>query len=183
MLTFKPHTYLFLIIAALLFVSCAPISTPPLVHPGRIGLEMDTATIMDNLDDYTTYFSAREFNPSALLFVPRNSAYTVVPEKKGMGQGWNLTTNATAIKKMLAIINDRDRMQHPVLRALIRPIPDDQQAASTDLLGFLFGITSTFARPVADAPMTYKIYQIPEIPRNGETNDDKGFLWRGGFRN
>lgn len=183
MRTFKPHTYLSFIMAALLLVSCTPISTPPLVHPGHIGLEIDTATIMDNLDEYTTYFSAREFNPSALLFVPKNSAYTVVPEKKGLGQGWNLTTNATAIKKMLAIINDRDRMQHPVLKALIRPIPNDQQAASTDLLGFLFGIKSTFARPLPDMPMTYKIFQIPEIPRNGETNNDNGFLWGGGFRN
>jgi hypothetical protein len=183
MSAFKAHTYLFLVFATLLFASCTSISTPPLVHPSRIGLEIDLATIMNSLDEYTTYFSARAFNPSALPFVPKDSPYTVVPEKKGMGQGWNLEPDATAIKKMLNIINDRDRMKHPVLKALIRPVLGNDQAASSDLLGFLFSISSTFARPVADTPMTFKIYQIPEIPRNGETNDDNGFLWGGGFRN
>ena len=177
----KRYLCVILLLATMILASCAGLPTPQLVHPSRIGLSTDLAAIMNDLGSYDTYFSARDFNPSALLFVPHASIYTVIPEKKGLGRGWNKVADRDKIKKMLTIIKDRDRMSYPVLKALIRPVSSEENPAPKDLLGFLFSIRSTFAREVLDTPMTYTVYEIPEIPRNGETQKD-GVFWRGGFR-
>ena len=160
---------------------CASLPTPPLVHPSRVGSDLDLATILDQVDQYQTYFSARSFNPSGLLFVPKDSPFVLIPEKRGLGQGWNPVTDQAAITTMVALIKERDRLEHPALKALLRPLEHGAEPTGADVLGYVYSARSTYARMVDDDPVTYKVYQIPEIPRMGE-RDDKGFLWRGGFR-
>jgi hypothetical protein len=146
-----------------------------------VGSDLTLSALMEDLDAYEVYFSARSFNPSGLLFVPRDSPYTVIPEKRGLGQGWNPVQDKTDIKQMIAIITDRDRLEHPALKALLRPLPGSAEPTLRDVLGFLFSSRSTFAGPVGDDRDAYKVFQIEEIPRMGE-RDDEGWLWRGGFR-
>lgn len=160
---------------------CSSLPTPPLVHPSRVGSDVDLATILENLGSYVTYFSARSFNPSGLLFVPKDSPFKLIPEKKGLGQGWNPVTDGSAITTMVARIKERDRLEHPALKALLRPLEQGGEPTREDILGYVFSARSTFARKIDNDPVTYKVYQISEIPRMGE-RDDKGFLWRGGFR-
>jgi len=160
---------------------CASLGTPPLVHPSRLGMELDISAILDHAENYTVYFSARSFNPSALLFVPKDSPYTVIPEKRGLGEGWNPVEDKTAITTMVGIIEDRDRLEHPVLKALLRPLERGVEPTAADVLGYVYSCKSTYARPVDDGPNAYKVYQIPEIPRMGD-RDDEILWWRGGFR-
>jgi hypothetical protein len=160
---------------------CASLSTPPLVHPARVGSDLSLEAILEDLEAYAAYFSARSFNPSGLFFVPRDSPYTVIPEKRGLGQGWNPVQEKADIEKMIAIIKERDRLEHPALKALIRPLSGNVEPQPGDVLGYLFSSRSTFARLVDADPDVYKVFQINEIPRMGE-RDEEGFLWRGGFR-
>ncbi len=160
---------------------CASLSTPPLVHPSRLGIDLSLSNVLEDLDSYETYFSARPFNPSGLLFVPKESSSTLIPENRGLGQGWNLVHEKSDVKKMVAIIEDRDRLEHPVLKALLRPLSKTTEPTADDVLGYLFSSRSTFARRVGDEPDVYTVFQISEIPRMGE-RDDTGILWRGGFK-
>jgi len=173
----------FLVIMSVVFGSsgCASLSTPPLIHPSRVGIELSLSNILEDLDSYATYFSARPFNPSGLLFVPKDSPYTLIPENRGLGEGWNLVHDASDVKKMVAIITDRDRLEHPALKALLRPLSGTTEPTAGDVLGYVFSSRSTFARRAGDEPDVYTVFQISEIPRMGDRDDD-GILWRGGFR-
>ncbi|GAU08461.1 hypothetical protein [Desulfoplanes formicivorans] len=172
--------FVFLCLFVLLW-GCATLPTPPLVHPSRAGSDLDLAAILEHVDQYQTYFSARSFNPSGLLFVPRNSPFVLIPENRGLGQGWNPVEDPAAITTMVALIRERDRLEQPALKALLRPLDSGATPTRDDILGYVFSARSTYARKMDDDPVTYKVYQIPEIPRMGN-RDEKGFLWRGGFR-
>ncbi|WP_462324456.1 hypothetical protein [Desulfoplanes sp.] len=159
--------------------SCS-VSHAPMVHPSRLSLSIDLETILDNLDSYRSYFCARSFNPSALMFVPHASPFTVIPEKRGLGEGWSPVEDRAAILQMIGTIRDRDRLSHPALKALVRPLDQGGSPQAKDVLGFIFSSASTFARPLEGAPRTYKVYQIPEIPRMGE-HDKRWLFWGNGL--
>ena len=130
-------------------------------HPSSLGLSVNLETIFADIDNYQAYYSSASYNPSALLFVPKNSPYKVIPETKGIKMGWHPVADLKEIKKMQKVILDRDRLSNPVVWALMSP--DLPETGKRVVLGYIYTIKSTYARSVPGEKNTFMVLSIPEI--------------------
>jgi hypothetical protein len=130
-------------------------------------------SVLDDSDSYQVYYCQAGYNPSALMFVPRSWRYEVVPERHGLGLGWQAVSDPQSVRKMQTTILDRDRISNPVLRVLLTPVLPD---GGREPLAFVYSIKSTSARKISGRSNAFLVLSIPEIP--GKYGDDDLAPWK-----
>ncbi|NCC23690.1 MAG: hypothetical protein EOM25_00620 [Deltaproteobacteria bacterium] len=164
---------LFVVLVVIGFLSgCGTRAEAPMVFPSAVGLDLTIQEILADTESYESYYCNTAANPSALMFVPKTGRFKVVPERRGLGLGWQAENDPKALRRMQQTILDRDMVQNPVLRVLMTPRMDDGQRHP---LAFVYSIKDTFARAISDESEAFLVLSIPEIP--GKYGNDNLAPW------
>lgn len=158
------------IVLMLLLTGCAPLfnAAPPLVSPSSIGHEITLADLKSDLQSYDIYYSARIYNPSAILFIPHGNRDTVVPDRK-----WRPVQDRERLEDLLRRIRDRNwTYPQAGLRALLAPPTPE---GSREFLAYIYTAGSTAARPLPEKPGAFIIRAVPEQRKHHFFREDSLF--------
>jgi hypothetical protein len=119
-------------------------------------------TLQANFESYEVYYSAKLHNPSAILFIPKQSEYTLT-----LHWDWQSVEDKKLLKRMQDTIDEI----YPRLSAILTPTP--QESGRRELLAYIYTPSYASLRPT-DKPKTYFLRTIPELPHPDFRMDGNG---------
>ncbi|MFO7877726.1 MAG: hypothetical protein R6U55_14195 [Desulfovermiculus sp.] len=151
-----------LVILAGMLTACAGLGTSHQVLPSSLDRDENLDTVLSNLEEYDVLYSGPVYNPSAILFLPREGEAVTAPRWKVVeGQG-QLTDLLTRMREL------RDPQMK--LWALVTPGNREQGR----ILGYVYTAANVSVRKGQEKG-TYTILNVPEQfnPRYYDENEAK----------
>lgn len=149
-----------LLILASMLTACAGLGTPHQVLPSSLDRDENLNTVLSNIQEYDVLYSGPVYNPSAILFLPREGEVVTAPRWKQIeGQG-QLTDLLTRMREL------RD----PQMKLWALLPPDDRSQGR--VLGYVYTAAHVTVRRDREEG-TYIILNVPE-QFNPRYYDDKG---------
>jgi len=125
------------------------------VPPSKLGISISLQELKAERDKYDIYYSAEVYNPSAVLFVPKDSEYTLK-----LVRDWHQTGGYTTLDDLLFRMEKLRPPHYPYLYALVAPAREG--SGQRPLLGYIY--TPDYASLRAtDDPKTYVLRPVEEL--------------------
>lgn len=149
-----------LIILAGMLTACAGLGTPNQVLPSSLDRDENLDTVLSSIQEYDVLYSGPVYNPSAILFLPREGEAVTAPRWKEVGGKGRLNDLLTRMREL------RDPQMK--LWALVTPGNREQSR----ILGYVYTAAHVSVRKDQEKG-TYTIFNVPEQfnPRYYDEND------------
>jgi len=136
----------------LLFGGCAGLGTSSQAPPSSVDIAISLQELRDNFGDYAVYYSGKRNNPSAILFIPKQSDFQLQ-----LHWAWYQIEQPDLLHRMLDTI---DKI-YPRLYSLLAPQAPEKD--SRDVLAFIYtpGYASVHE---TEKPRTYYVRPVPMQP-------------------
>ena len=146
----------------LLLGGCAGLGSSSQAPPSSLDIDISLRELKDNFQEYTVYYSGKRANPSAILFVPKQSEFQL-----RLHWAWYRIEQPALLRRML---DSMDRI-YPHLYALLAP--QGQEKDTRNVLAFIYtpGYASVHK---TEEPGTYYVRPVPELPHPDFRMRDSG---------
>jgi hypothetical protein len=146
------------LLLALLVAGCAHIGgfgPSSQIPPSDLGIQVSLQELQANRDQYDIYYSERVYNPSAVLFVPKDSEYTLK-----LLRGWHSADEYATLDDLLFRMDKLKPPHYPRLYALVAP--SREPGGERPLLGYIYTPDYASLRKGKE-PGTYVLRKVPEL--------------------
>ena len=148
-----------LVTLAGMLTACAGLGTPHQVLPSSLDRDENLDTVLSNLQEYDVLYSGPVYNPSAILFLPREEAVTAPRWKEVGGQG-----------QLTGLLTRMRELRDPQMKLWALVPPDD--LSQDRVLGYVYTAAHVTVRKDREKGK-YIILNVPE-QFNPRYYDDKG---------
>ena len=136
----------------LLLGGCAGLGSSSQAPTSSLGIDISLQELKNNFEKYTVYYSGKRHNPSAILFVPRQSEF-----KLRLHWDWYRIEQPALLHRLLDTI---DKI-YPRLYALL--VPQAQEEETRNVLAFIYTPGYASVHETED-PRTYYVRPVPVQP-------------------
>ena len=151
------------VLGLLLISGCAGLGTSggsSQVLPSSIGIDTSLSKIRNTINDYHVYYDGFYGNPDGILFVPRDSEYTL-----RLDGPWRAMSYQGDLRSLILYIEYDDITEPVRLRALVTP--------EKELLGFIYSKGSVSVRQ-DETPNQFYVSSV-SVP-NRRPSHEKGLF-------
>jgi hypothetical protein len=125
---------------------------PSQLPPSSVNMNVSLTQLRQDFEAYDVYYSAKLHNPSAILFVPTSSEYSLELDWR-----WHTIDTKERLNRLLGTIE----VIYPQLSVIMTPSPQD--TGQREALAYIYTPAYASVRKT-DQPQTFFLRHVPEQP-------------------